>query len=174
MVPSQTGGHAPYEVSPDPHQPHCTCPDHETNGVKCKHIFAVEYTIEREQTPDGETVVTESFKVTRKTYSQDWPAYNLAQTTEKDRFQVLLHDLCCKLPEPERPGRNSILEPLTSAHRQRLTPPARPRQAELQLEPANRLPRNNGRRTKTPSTDDDVTTTPTTTSTDSTTTLSDQ
>src|SRR5882762_6460202 len=54
------------------------------------------------------------------------------------------------LPEPERPGRNSILEPFTSAHRQRLTPPARPRQAELQLEPANRLPRNNGRRTSNP------------------------
>jgi hypothetical protein len=54
------------------------------------------------------------------------------------------------LPEPERPGRNRILEPLTSARRQRLTPPARPRQAELQLKPANRLRRNNSRRTSNP------------------------
>ena len=47
MVPSQSGG-APYEVSPDPPEPHCTCPDHETNGVKCKHIYAVEYAMRRE------------------------------------------------------------------------------------------------------------------------------
>ena len=54
------------------------------------------------------------------------------------------------LPEPERPDRNRILKPLTSAHRQRLTPPARPRQAELQIEPANRLHRASGRRTSNP------------------------
>jgi hypothetical protein len=54
------------------------------------------------------------------------------------------------LPEPERPGRNRILEPLTSARRQRLTPPDRPWQAELQLEPASRLRRNSGRRTSNP------------------------
>jgi len=30
----------------------------------------------------------------RKTYPQDWPAYNAAQTSEKDTFMVLLADLC--------------------------------------------------------------------------------
>ncbi len=35
----------------------------------------------------------------RLTYKQNWPAYNLAQTTEKRRFQVLLADLCRGLPE---------------------------------------------------------------------------
>jgi transposase len=37
------------------------------------------------------------------TYKQDWPAYNLAQSIEKDRLQVLLFDLCKGLVEPERP-----------------------------------------------------------------------
>jgi transposase len=38
----------------------------------------------------------------RKTYKQDWPAYNEAQTTEKHRFQKLLFDLCQGVPSPER------------------------------------------------------------------------
>ena len=37
----------------------------------------------------------------RKTYPQDWPAYNAAQTSEKDTFMVLLADLCSNIPQPE-------------------------------------------------------------------------
>ena len=37
----------------------------------------------------------------RKTYPQDWPAYNAAQTSEKDTFMVLLADLCAGIPQPE-------------------------------------------------------------------------
>ena len=37
----------------------------------------------------------------RKTYSQDWPAYNAAQTSEKDTFMVLLGDLCAGIAQPE-------------------------------------------------------------------------
>ena len=37
----------------------------------------------------------------RKTYPQDWPAYNVAQTSEKDTFMVLLADLCANIPQPE-------------------------------------------------------------------------
>ena len=36
----------------------------------------------------------------RKTYAQGWPAYNLAQNTEKHRFQELLADLCRGIEEP--------------------------------------------------------------------------
>lgn len=45
---------------------------------------------------------------------QDWPAYNAAQTTEKDKFQILLHELCAGLPasQPSR-GRPSL--PLSDA-----------------------------------------------------------
>jgi hypothetical protein len=38
----------------------------------------------------------------KKTYSQNWPAYNLAQATEKRRLQVLLADLCRNLPNRDR------------------------------------------------------------------------
>jgi len=55
-------------------------------NAKCKHIFAVEYTIQREQTADGRMVVTETVKVTRETYSQNSPAYNAAQTQEKSQL----------------------------------------------------------------------------------------
>ena len=34
------------------------------------------------------------------TYPQDWPAYNLAQQNEKERFLVLLRDLCSTIPQP--------------------------------------------------------------------------
>ena len=37
----------------------------------------------------------------RKTYPQDWPAYDAAQTSEKDAFMVLLADLCANIPQPE-------------------------------------------------------------------------
>src|SRR5688500_925294 len=38
----------------------CTCPDHELRGCKCKHIFAVEYVIKREDNADGSSTVTET------------------------------------------------------------------------------------------------------------------
>ena len=37
----------------------------------------------------------------RKTYPQDWPAYNAAQTSEKDTFKILLADLCSGIRQPE-------------------------------------------------------------------------
>ena len=105
LVRSQSGdGH--YTVCINQEQPFCSCPDHETPGGKCKHIFAVEYTVRRERTEsvDGGTVeVTESITFTKKTsYPQVWPAYNKAQATEKNRVQTLLSDLCRNIPEPER------------------------------------------------------------------------
>ena len=50
-------------------------------------------------------------RTTGPTYSQDWPSYNLAQQNEKDRFLVLLRDLCNAIPQEPRPrgrGRPSI------------------------------------------------------------------
>src|ERR1041385_2018544 len=100
-VPSQTG-HGEYQVNVDPDFFNCTCRDHEFTGSRCKHIYAVEYVIEREHTTDGQTVVTETVKVSRKTYTQNWPAYNAAQTQEKSQLQALLYELCQNLPEPEQ------------------------------------------------------------------------
>lgn len=105
VVPSQTNCDDKYTVRVGP-DAHCSCPDHETRQVKCKHIFAVEYVIQREEHADGSATVTETVRVTetveRKTYKQNWPAYNAAQTTEKHWFLTLLGDLCRTVPQPER------------------------------------------------------------------------
>ena len=105
MVPSQAG-HGEYRVYPDPQAPTCSCPDYEFRNVQCKHIVAVRYTLQREQTADGHTIVTETLKVTRATYGQDWSSYNRAQQYEKSELQAYLYELCKNLPEPEqRTGR---------------------------------------------------------------------
>ena len=57
--------------------------------------------MERETAQDG--TVTETVKVTkvtRKTYPQNWTAYNAAQSEEKTRFGVLLADLCKGIQQP--------------------------------------------------------------------------
>lgn len=103
VVPSQSNRNERYIV--DANAQACTCPDFEFRRTKCKHIFAVEYTIERETVTDGETTVTlttETVKVSRKTYSQDWTAYNAAQCEEKDRFMELLASLTAKIEQPEQ------------------------------------------------------------------------
>ena len=79
-------------------EPTCTCPDFAKRQARCKHVYAVEFVIQRREQTDGTTVETKGMRVT---YSQDWPAYNVAQTSEKDTFQVLLADLCSNIPQPE-------------------------------------------------------------------------
>jgi transposase len=101
LVPSQAGTKK-YLVDPNPQEPHCTCPDFEARQLRCKHIFAVEYTIQREQTSGGQSIVTESVRITQQTYVQDWPAYNAAQVNEKDQFQSLLHELCQGIGSPSQ------------------------------------------------------------------------
>ena len=106
LVPSVTDPRHPrYKVKVTPTNVSCTCPDHETRGCKCKHIYAVECVISRETTEhaDGSTTVRESVTITktRKTYSQDWPNYNAAQVNEKGHFQELLRDLCDSIEEPK-------------------------------------------------------------------------
>lgn len=100
LVPSQSGKGC-YTVCPDDNQPHCSCPDHEIRGCECKHIYAVRFVIQRELFEDGTEIETRQVTVTetRKTYRQDWGAYNRAQCSEKETFQSLLHDLCKSIPE---------------------------------------------------------------------------
>ena len=103
-VPSQSAERR-YTVWLDSAQPHCSCPDHEDGGHKCKHIFAVEYVVQRERNSDGSVTVTETLAVhgtIRKTYQQDWLAYNAAQVNEKAKFLDRLRDLCGGITEPER------------------------------------------------------------------------
>jgi hypothetical protein len=97
-VPSQSGN-GTYIVNLDHGTPFCTCPDFEARQQKCKHIYAVEYTLKREQGADGKITETRTVKIT---YGQDWAAYNDAQQEEKSRFMALLADLCSGLPQPEQ------------------------------------------------------------------------
>lgn len=87
----------------------CTCPAFELQQDGCKHIRAVlwvkrqddadrrEGKPPRERIPEGEPI-----PFPRKTYSQDWAAYEVAQTNEKAEFLQLLSDLCSMIEEPER------------------------------------------------------------------------
>jgi transposase len=109
LVPSQSG-RGKYSV--DIEAGRCSCPDFENTGFKCKHQYAVAFTVERERKtvtetqPDGatKTTVTETVTVKRKTYPQEWPAYNMAQTKEKAVFLYLLHQLCQGVGSPAQHG----------------------------------------------------------------------
>ena len=99
VVPSQSGSGA-YIVQYKDFKPVCECPDfekHGTLGIKCKHIWAVELTINKQKNPDGSTTITKSVRVT---YGQDWSSYNQAQTNEKHLFQRFLYDLCGEVRNP--------------------------------------------------------------------------
>lgn len=104
VVPSQSG-RGRYYVNPD--QPRCSCPDFEERGKPCKHVFAVQYVIQRERgigdavTETVMQTVTVTQTVAKKASGkQNWPAYNLAQTNEKAKLQGLLADLCRGIEEP--------------------------------------------------------------------------
>lgn len=94
-VPSQSGN-GTYVVSVDG-ESFCTCPDFETRQLPCKHIYAVEYVIQRETQKDGTTTYTESIKVTPVS---EWSTYNMAQTHEQERFTELLRSLCEGISNP--------------------------------------------------------------------------
>jgi len=96
-VPSQTR-HIYYRVRYEgfANKPKCSCPDYEFHKEKCKHIFAVEFTLKREIDTEGNEILTKSVKVT---YPQNWSAYDKSQTNEKTFFMKLLKDLCNDIPE---------------------------------------------------------------------------
>lgn len=111
VVPSQNGS-ARYRVVPDGLFPSCTCLDFELTGLPCKHLIAVrEWVDENRDTPDD----VPTAPVPRKTYKQAWVHYNRAQTTEKERFQVLLRDLCAGLAHPPHKGKGRPRVPLADS-----------------------------------------------------------
>lgn len=103
-VPSQSSSKS-YAVTIEP--PLCTCLDFRNNGtVECKHIHAVKFHLAKES---GATL-PEAPPQKRKTYRQDWPAYNASQVNEKARFLELLFGLCPAAGEPPQfRGRPRIL-----------------------------------------------------------------
>lgn len=116
IVPSSTGK-GRYKVRLTADFESCDCPDFELTGHRCKHLHAVEIVRQRELEFDGKGNVTETETVqitqtVRKTYKQQWPAYNAAQVNEKDQFQQLLHELCKAIETPEQEGRGGRRLPL--------------------------------------------------------------
>ena len=104
LVPSQSGN-GQYSVDLAADEPTCTCPDWELRRKACKHVYAVAYSIVKQDNPDGSVTVTKTLAVAeRKTYPQNWPAYNAAQVNEQDKFQQLLCDLCAGVEEPAWKG----------------------------------------------------------------------
>jgi transposase len=95
LVPSQSSVRQ-YTVDLNATPPRCSCPDYASHGLKCKHIFAVEYTIRRES---GETL-PDTPKPVSRTYRQAWPAYNTSQCMEKAKFKMLLYELCQGIEAP--------------------------------------------------------------------------
>jgi transposase len=99
IVPSQTSAKK-YRVTLHP-AVSCSCEDFELNRQPCKHILATRLSCERDGGAKGPAIETDAVP-NRPTYTQNWPAYNLAQREEKHRLRVLLADLCAGMPEPVR------------------------------------------------------------------------
>jgi transposase len=109
LVPSQSGN-GTYRVTLRP-AVSCTCEDFALNGGQaCKHVHAARLVQERDHGGQPPAVDIDAVPK-RKTYKQDWPAYNLAQRTEKNRFQVLLCELLggVEEPTPSKGGRRPHL-----------------------------------------------------------------
>ena len=100
-VPSQSGN-GKYRVALKPAaRVHATI----SNSHKpCKHIHAARFALERHDGDKAPDLDTEAVPK-KPTYPQTWAAYNLAQTTEKHRFQELLADLCRGVPGTAAEGR---------------------------------------------------------------------
>lgn len=102
-VPSQSGNGS-YMVQTS--KQCCNCPDYEKREQKCKHLYAVEYTITRKVEQDG-LQIEETVTIT-----QDWEAYNAAQTSEQPMFMELLADLVKNVEYEEHSGRGRPAMPL--------------------------------------------------------------
>ena len=115
-VPSQTRPTEKYSVRIVGNYADCECPDFELRRDFCKHILAVQLVIKREHNADGSMTVTETITVAeRKTYPQQWTAYNQAQTHEQDHFQTLLHERCKGIETEPQTGRGQRRLPLSDA-----------------------------------------------------------
>lgn len=82
----------------------CSCPDFELRNKPCKHIYAAGFypqSAKHDQEPTSY----------RKTYRQDWNAYNSYQVHEKEYLPPLLYHLCKSIddePEEAQRGRPRI------------------------------------------------------------------
>ena len=121
-IPSQSGnGHHIVSVGDSPY---CSCPDFELRQHPCKHIYAVEFVIQRDEgelpqegtlfqspkvempEPSDIPVPEKERKCRHKNCKQEkctksWANYDEAQVHEGDDFLVLLRQLCDTVEQPE-------------------------------------------------------------------------
>ena len=97
VVPSATRPSQIYKVRFSIEGAKCNCLDFVERGLRCKHIFTVDITISRKFNSDGTTTITQTRRIQ---YPQNWPAYDKAQTKERELFMELLSDLCQDVEEP--------------------------------------------------------------------------
>jgi transposase len=100
LVPSQSSPGTKYRVTLEP-DPSCQCEDFQSRQEACKHVLAARVVRARDYHGADPKIIADAVPK-RPTYKQDWPLYDLAQTTEKDRFQELLYDLTRGLPDLPR------------------------------------------------------------------------
>src|ERR1700721_1007866 len=73
-----------YRVSLEPELT-CECDDFETRKLPCKHILAARIVRQRDYGDKNPTEIVANEIPKRPTYKQNWPLYDLAQKTEKNR-----------------------------------------------------------------------------------------
>jgi len=82
-----------YKVTLRNGRPTCTCIDFGVHHLKCRHIIAVETFLRNK-------IESIKPKTKRKSYPQNWSAYNESQQDEKQLFMRLLSDMCNDIEEP--------------------------------------------------------------------------
>jgi transposase len=110
IVPSESG-RGKYGVRLDLDRPTCTCNDFELHRNKCKHIWAAEFTGDREAgvIPVLPLIEKERPRQIPQRFERNWPQYNTAQICEKWDFSTLLHELCDGIQSPpQAKGRKRI------------------------------------------------------------------
>ena len=123
IVPSQTNNSGVYSVGLNG-TPRCTCPDFDTRGVVCKHIMAVQITME-ERYGDGTKTVEESVSVTetvKRTYSRTGPPTTTPRSTKKTSSRSCSRTSLTAFPSP--PGRKQE-ESLSQYRTPSLQPPSK-------------------------------------------------
>ena len=104
-----------YLIDMGKNPPTCTCGDFGERAKWCKHIWAVHFTIQRDELDDNEEIPEVSDEVAEKatkraTYPQAWSAYNTAQQSEGDEFPVILRKLVDTVEQPpQETGRPRLL-----------------------------------------------------------------
>jgi len=99
IVPSQSGN-GRYRVTIGS-EPFCECDAFQLRKQPCKHVLAARLVHARDGGGTGPEIVVDEVPK-KKTYKQNWPVYDRAQMTEKDRFQELLYELCRGIQEPAK------------------------------------------------------------------------